>query len=796
VKFRTHLEMSRRTLKSISAMLVLLTAIHPLWSMTVEERREYLDKLLKTLPDAPAFRQWVSAGDEMPPDFDALPRMNYLPDPLCFLDGRPVRTAEQWKARREEIHKLFEQYALGTFPPHPKLQRVVPIDETPGPGYRVRHVRLEFGPQSRGTMRVELFIPDGQEPFPVFMGPTWSRPWVQQALRRKYLCAIYAGSDGQDDADALAALYPKYDFALLPRRAWAGTMTLDYLETLKEADIQHVGLIGFSRDGKQALIEAGLDDRITAVIAASTGVGGTLPYRLAGERGMGEGIETTTRSFPTWFHPRLRFFAGREDRLPVDGNLLVALVAPRACLISFGLNDVVSDPWSDEQSYLSALKAYRLLGHPERLALHQRPGFHGTTPNDIETFLDWFDIQFGRSKRVWQSEQLYGYDFDRWLAESQEKIDVASYPQRSIDDILTDNEGNKISSTADWEKKVAGIQKSVQWMLGDQPPLITGITNVLEGRQTAARPGGIGSATATPAVNPQQTVPNLALTAMQAGASYGWRKPEKDLAAYQLGIRFGYNVTGDLYYPVDAKPDARLPTVIWLHGYGYAMGYEWSYRRDLSPILALVKAGYAVFAFDQVGFGSRIAEAGHFYDRYPHWSQMGRMVEDTRAAIDVLVETPKIDPEKIYLFGYSLGGTVGIYTAALDSRVKGVVSICGFTPMRPDAADRGAGGIARYSHVHGLLPRLGFFVGEQSRIPYDYPELISAIAPRPVFVLQPQLDRDATPADVRAAVDNARKVYSLYGAADKLHLDEPWDYNRLPEATQARIIELMLENMK
>ena len=315
---------------------------------------------------------------------------------------------------------------------------------------------------------------------------------------------------------------------------------------------------------------------------------------------------------------------------------------------------------------------------------------------------------------------------------------------------------------------------------------------------------------------------------IQSGARTGWRKPESNEAAYQLGIRFGYNASGDLYYPADApsdantisprplgegpgvragnepgsnadsqqSPPAKLPVVIWLHGYGYAMGYEWSYRRDLSPILALVKAGYAVFAFDQIGFGSRIADAGHFYDRYPHWSELGRMVEDTRAAIDMLQKNAKINPDKIYLFGYSLGGTLGIYTAALDSRVKGVVSICGFTPMRTDTADRGTGGIARYSHVHGLVPRLGFFIGEESRIPYDYQDLIAAIAPRPVYILAPQLDRDAAPADVRAAVESARKVYSLYNAADKLLLDEPWDYNRLPEATQTRIIKWMGENMK
>ena len=55
------------------------------------KRREYLDKLLQTLPDAPAFGQWIKTSGELPPDFDALPRMNDLPDPLCFLDGRPVQ---------------------------------------------------------------------------------------------------------------------------------------------------------------------------------------------------------------------------------------------------------------------------------------------------------------------------------------------------------------------------------------------------------------------------------------------------------------------------------------------------------------------------------------------------------------------------------------------------------------------------------------------------------------------------------------------------------------------------------
>jgi cephalosporin-C deacetylase-like acetyl esterase len=216
----------------------------------------------------------------------------------------------------------------------------------------------------------------------------------------------------------------------------------------------------------------------------------------------------------------------------------------------------------------------------------------------------------------------------------------------------------------------------------------------------------------------------------------------------------------------------------------------------MHPILALVQAGYAVLAFDQAGFGSRMEEAAPFYNRYPHWSMMGRMVEDAREAVGALAADSKIDPERISIFGYTIGGTVGLYTAALDPRVKAVVSVSGFTPMRTDTADRGTGGIARYFEVHNLIPRLGFFAGHESQIPYDFDGLIAAIAPRPVLIVEPTMDRISTPADVRSAVAQAKKVYSLYNAEDKLALYEPRDFTRLTTATQDWAVNWMNGSQK
>ena len=102
-------------------------------------------------------------------------------------------------------------------------------------------------------------------------------------------------------------------------------------------------------------------------------------WRYSGERNSGESIESTTRMFPRWYNPRFRFFSGREDRLPIDGNLLVALMAPRSILVEYGLNDEVSNSWGNEQSYHSALGAYELLGHPERIGILRYPAFTAPT---------------------------------------------------------------------------------------------------------------------------------------------------------------------------------------------------------------------------------------------------------------------------------------------------------------------------------------------------------------------------------------------------------------------------------
>lgn len=742
----------------------------------------YSKKIEAILPDTPSFTDWVKKTGAEAPDFSKLPKENMLPDPMKFMDGRTVRTQEDWKARRAEIEQLSEKYVWGTIPPRPHLDRAEVLDEKHGDGYIIRNLRFVFGPEGKGSMRARVYIPDGAGPFPVLINDNL-QGWSAALLKRRYISAGYAGNDAMDDADAIAQLYPEYSFALLPRRAWAASLVVDYLESLPQVDKQRIAIWGASRGGKMISIAAVLDQRIAAVIAVSTGVGGVLPWRDSGEVGLGEGIEQTTRRFPTWFLPSLRFFTGREDRLPVDGNLVAAMIAPRPLLMEWGHNDQVANTWGDEQTYYSVLPVYNLFGVPDRVNTMTVPGFHGA--NDEEACLDWLDIQFGRSNRAWHNDLIFQWNWKQWRDATHQSVDLSAFPDHGRSRAAEED----VSSVEQWEHNAGAIRKSVRWMLGDTPPILA--VSDFEPRRRIARPAAPGGG------EPGRVTPDLPGWVIASGGnSFGWLAPEKDQTVSKP-ISFGTDgLSGDLYYPKGTAPGTKLPTVIWLHGYSYQLGYMWDYHEDLHPILALVKAGYAVMAYDQSGFGSRMSETQSFYSRYPGWSHMGMMVHDVSLVIDALQKDDLVDPHKIYVFGYSMGGQVGLYAAALDQRIGGVVSVAGFTPMRTDTAATGTGGVARYSDVRDFLPRLGFFIGHEGQIPYDFNDVLALIAPRPVMIVQPLLDREASPADVSESVEQAKKIYALYHADQNLQLREPWDFNRLTTSQETEIAHWMNTNLR
>ena len=138
-------------------------------------------------------------------------------------------------------------------------------------------------------------------------------------------------------------------------------------------------------------------------------------------------------------------------------------------------------------------------------------------------------------------------------------------------------------------------------------------------------------------------------------------------------------------------------------------------------------------SYDQFGFGDQLTSAFGFYDKYPHWSMLGKAISDVSDVIDYLVEgkgaaseeVPETDPSKIYICGFSYGGMVGLYAAAMDKRIAGVASFSGFTPMRADTDAKTTGGIRRLWEWHHVLPKLGLYNGKEEDIPFDYEDVIT-----------------------------------------------------------------------
>jgi len=756
----------------------------------LERRKGFLETLQKILPHTTTtelsgrmsggdkdWESWLARTGELPPDFDLMPSNSFLPDPLVRLEGsRGVRiaTPEEWVQQRKVLRAQFEHWVYGRMPPSPDNLRATVTGARREGGVTVREVRLEFGPDHRGILHLHIFIPDGRGPFPVFLtNQPRNHGWIYPAIRRGYVACLYDATDPifgpTDDSDKFIDLYPEYDFACIARWAWSAMRAVDYLSMLPEVDPKKIGITGHSRNGKQALLAAAFDERIGAVIASSGTTGESLPWRYCGLDYWGTGsIESITGGPHNthWFHPRLRFFAGREDKLPVDQNQLLALVAPRPLLMYSAYSEHEGNSFGYEQAYRSALSVYRLLGKEENLQLHLRAGEHDFVPNHVENYVNFFDSVFGRRDYPKSETWINGYTFEGWLDASGERIDPLQHPRRTLADLLP-------ADATDWGRRREEIRKELRWALGDEP---SGLTFAAI-RQLPANPR-------TYWVNPPGDSP----LAMLFGRPLTLPHAGSAIVPYGDGLR------ADLYFPLgaDGTPTpGPLPAVIWLHPYAYATGYS---RWVEEAFGSLIARGFAVLAFDQLGFGTRCPDAHDFYRQYPHWSLLGKMVCDTRGAIDALCALDCIDRSRIFLMGYTLGGKVGLVTAALDDRVKAVASVCGFDPLQRTAPGDGTEGVRHYSHLHGLLPRLGFFAGQEARLPFDYDRVVALVAPRPTLIVAPQFDRYAHVEAVQGEIEQVRQVYRLLGREQALRIETPLDFNRFMTDRQHQVIDWIAEH--
>jgi len=247
----------------------------------------------------------------------------------------------------------------------------------------------------------------------------------------------------------------------------------------------------------------------------------------------------------------------------------------------------------------------------------------------------------------------------------------------------------------------------------------------------------------------------------------------KPVSFYSEGVK----LAGDLFLPADVKPGDRRAGIVLCHGY---TGVRSIYLPDNARVLA--EAGYVVMSFDYKGWGdsegpkSRLAP----YSR----------VADVQAALTFLSAQPEVDAARLGIYGTSYGGATVVFVAAVDLRVRCVVSVVGVgngarwmrSVRRPDeyhdlltraAADRdkrvltGVSDLADRNEV--LLPdRQSAELGAAARrdnpaavtqLPLEFvddtlgfnPEwIVDRIAPRPVLFITTDDDRLVPPQESEA----------------------------------------------
>jgi pimeloyl-ACP methyl ester carboxylesterase len=234
-----------------------------------------------------------------------------------------------------------------------------------------------------------------------------------------------------------------------------------------------------------------------------------------------------------------------------------------------------------------------------------------------------------------------------------------------------------------------------------------------------------------------------------------------------------------LLKPVDLS--GRVPGILCLHqtttiGKGEPAGRGGN--PNLHYALELAKRGYVTLTPDYPNFGE------YSFDPYRNGYLSATMkgIRNHMAAVDLLQSLPEVDPDRIGCIGHSLGGHNTLFLAAFDKRVKAAVTSCGFTTFFKYYG----GDLKGWSHK-GYMPGIAsVYECDPARMPFDFPGVLGAIAPRAIFINAPLKDSNFEISGVYDCVNAAKPVYNILKAPDKLIMLNPdSEHDFPPEVREA-----------
>jgi dienelactone hydrolase len=168
------------------------------------------------------------------------------------------------------------------------------------------------------------------------------------------------------------------------------------------------------------------------------------------------------------------------------------------------------------------------------------------------------------------------------------------------------------------------------------------------------------------------------------------------------------------------------------------------------------------------------------FDPYQHGYASCTMkgIVNHRRALDLLQALPEVDAQRLSVIGHSLGGHNALFVAAFDERLKAVVTSCGFTSF----AKYYGGDLTGWAGTR-YMPRIAERYGKDpARMPFDFADLLIAVAPRAMFINAPLGDANFAVSGVRDCVAAAAPVYErLFNARKRLVAEYPDAQHAFPK---------------
>lgn len=317
---------------------------------------------------------------------DDAPRLGPL---LVDQEGRPIRTLEGWKRKREEIRRWWLDF-LGPLQVERKGPPPLAVIEEDRPDGVVRQlVRYEVEPglsvggyllkpakvagrcpgvvALHSTVRHTIRQPAGVEGKPEkAFGLKMARRGYVAFCPRCFLWSEDLSIPYGEHVERFRARHP--DSKGMAKMLYDAQVALDVLAGLPEVDSQRLGAVGHSLGAKEVLYLAALDERVKVAVSSEGGIGSR---------------------FSNWDAP---WYLGEEIRGEAFGHEhheLLALVAPRPFLLLGGDSADGDRSWPFIEA---VLPVYRLYGDRPRIGLFNHKQGHSVPPEAERRIDQWFDV--------------------------------------------------------------------------------------------------------------------------------------------------------------------------------------------------------------------------------------------------------------------------------------------------------------------------------------------------------------------------------------------------------------------